>query len=346
MTQAAIFPYRQLSGCGADLTKVRVNDALTPGAFSHPRYTYQMPQFPRRAAVLALAFAALAAIPAARADEDCSDVERNYELIKSEAVSVQINMTLFAAADRGCEALVRKLLDSGASLLARDRLGVMPLAYAARGGHVSLVGFFLDRGAPVDARNVAGSTALLAAVERRKNAVVKLLLARGANPNLAGRSGVTPLIAAAFKDSDRMVEELLARGADPKARDTTGKAAIVYAAARGSPDIVQSLLDAGVDAKERYANDLTALMWAAGHDENIDTRAIGQVIDILLARGATLDAADNRGRTALMIAAVQGDAATIDILLRRGADRGLKDKEGKTALDLAANDDVRAKLRQ
>jgi len=54
--------------------------------------------------------------------------------------------------------------------------------------------------------------------------------------------------------------------------------------------------------------------------------------------------ADNRGRTALMIAASLGDAASVDTLLRHGADRALKDKEGKTALDLAANAAVRAKL--
>ena len=62
----------------------------------------------------------------------------------------------------------------------------------------------------------------------------------------------------------------------------------------------------------------------------------------MLAHGAALDAADNRGRTALMIAAALGDAATVDVLLKRGADRALKDKDGKTARDLAANAEVRA----
>ena len=96
--------------------------------------------------------------------------------------------------------------------------------------------------------------------------------------------------------------------------------------------------------RERYGNDLTALMWAAGHDEGVGAAAIERVADLLLAHGAALDAADNRGRTALMIAASLGDAATADILMRRGADRALKDKDGKTALDLATNADVRARL--
>jgi ankyrin repeat protein len=68
------------------------------------------------------------------------------------------------------------------------------------------------------------------------------------------------------------------------------------------------------------------------------------VVDLLLTRGADLDAGDNRGRTPLMIAAALGDAATAALLLQRGADRTRRDNDGKTALDLAANDEVRAKL--
>ena len=177
----------------------------------------------RRILACALSLAAFAALAAARAEEDCGEIERNYQLIKTEAVSVQTNTALFAAADRGCEALARKLLDAGASLLARDRRGAMPLAHAAREGRVRLVELFLADGAPVDARNVDGGTALFAAAEGQKHSTVALLLDKGADPNLAGRSGLTPLMAAAFKGNDRIVEILLAHGAETSARDATGK---------------------------------------------------------------------------------------------------------------------------
>ena len=115
-------------------------------------------------------------------DEDCGDIERNYELIKADAVSVQINTALFNAADRGCESLAKKLLDAGASLLARDRLGAMPLAHAARDGHVRLVEFFLAQGAPIDARNVAGATALFAAAENESIAPSRFCWTRAPIP--------------------------------------------------------------------------------------------------------------------------------------------------------------------
>jgi len=85
-------------------------------------------------------------------------------------------------------------------------------------------------------------------------------------------------------------------------------------------------------------------MWAAGHDEGVGRTAVERVVDLLLAHGAAIDDADNRGRTALMIAAEAGDAGVVDFLLQRGADRAPKDQAGRTALDLAANDAVRERL--
>src|SRR5436853_568144 len=83
-------------------------------------------------------------------------------------------------------------------------------------------------------------------------------------------------------------------------------------AARGFDDIVRRLLDAGVDGGARYGNDLTAVMWAAGHDEGVGAPSVEHVLDLLLAHGGRLDDADNRGRTALMIAAELGYAPTVD----------------------------------
>jgi len=64
----------------------------------------------------------------------------------------------------------------------------------------------------------------------------------------------------------------------------------------------------------------------------------------LLDRGASIDAADNRGRTALIIAAERGDVAAVGVLLERGADSVWRDKQGKTAFDLAASAPIRARL--
>ena len=274
----------------------------------------------------------------------CRELARRVDLTAAEAGSIERNAALFSAADAGCLALARRLLDAGASLLARDHLGAEALAHAAHAGHRDLVGFFLAQGAAIDARNLVGATALYSAAESDRGPTVLLLLAKGADVNLTGRTDLTPLAAAAYNGNDRVVAALLERGAKPDARDTTGKAPILYAAARGFTAVVRQLLAAGVDPKRPYGNDLTALMWAAGYEPGYGERDAVDVVTLLLDAGAPIDAVDNRGRSALMIAAEGGHAAVAAALIARGASRDLTDKAGKRARDLAASGDLRAAL--
>src|SRR5215470_2849791 len=278
------------------------------------------------------------------AEPDCRELEQNYAQVKSGITSIQRNAMLFASAAKDCGGLARRLIAAGASLQARDRTGAMPLAHAARGGHAPLVARFLADGAAIDARDLNGATALYAAAEAERPSTVATLLARGADPNLTGRSDVSPLAAAAFRGNDRIVELLLSRGAEPDHVDATGKTPLIYAAARGFALVVRRLIDAGADPTASHGNDLTALMWAAGHEDGVGAAAAVAVVELLMKHGAAIDAADNRGRTALMFAADRGDAAVVETLVIRGAERALRDKTGKTACDLAADESVRAKL--
>jgi ankyrin repeat protein len=296
-----------------------------------------------RAAGLALLWA-FAHASAHAAEADCSELDRNYTVVRADITAIQRNALLFTSAARDCGALAGRLIADGASLQARDRAGAMPLAAAARGGHVALVERFLSEGAAIDARDLAGATALYAAVDGERPTTVAALLRRGADPNLTGRSDVSPLAAAAFRGNDRISELLLARGATADHIDSTGKSPIIYASARGFALVVRRLLDAGVDAKARYGNDLTALMWVAGHDDGVGAGAAVEMAELLIARGAAVDAADNRGRTAMMMAAERGDAAVVAALAARGAARDLRDKAGKSACDLAAGESVRQAL--
>lgn len=292
--------------------------------------------------------AGLAPAEAARAvdQKQCRALAQRYDETKAGASTLEVNNFLFSAARRGCKGLAERLLMDGASLQARDRFGAMPLGTAAEEGWVELVELFLSRGAPIDARDTQGQTALFRAVEADRHDVIRILLAHGADHRIPGRKGNSVIAAAAYRGSAAIVALLLKQGSDANIIDELGKSPICYAAGRGWTDVTRLLLDGGVDVNARYGNGLTALMWAAGYSEDAGYLDALKTIDLLVARGAYLDDKDNRGRTALMIAAELGHDEVLEALLRLGADPRLTDNDGKTAVELAATDVVRQMLRR
>jgi ankyrin repeat protein len=293
-----------------------------------------------------IVIALLSAASAARAadSERCQELGRRFEIAKPQITAIEVSLTLFSAVDGNCIGMATELLDHGASLDARDRFGARPLSHAARFGHLQMVDLLLARDAPINARNLAGATALFFAAEGGHTLIVQRLIERGADVKLAGRSGVSPVAAAAYAGNDALVEALLARGADERAPDETGKPPIVYAAAGAQLDIVKRLLAQNIDINARYPNDLTLLMWASGPDEKAPEAQAVKVVSYLLDAGAHIDDRDDRGRTALMIAAEGGHAEIANLLTGRGADASLKDKAGKRAADLTVLSSLRERL--
>lgn len=280
----------------------------------------------------------------ARNVRECQGLTQRYEQIKATAGSIERNSLLFSAANFNCVALAGQVLKDGASLDVRDRVGNKPLAKAAKRGSLESVKLFLAAKPDVNARNLEASTALFLAVEEEHLAIAELLLAAGADPNLPGRTGIPPVAAAAYTGNIKLVQLLIEKGADARAPDATGKTAIIYAAGRAYTAVVRLLVERGIEINLRYAHDLTALMWAAGHSEEAGAADVQETIGLLVEKGAGIDEVDDRGRTALMIAAELGRATAVEALIKAGADRTLTDKTGKSAGDLASNERVKTAL--
>ena len=268
-------------------------------------------------AVWGIASAALAS-----ESERCRELARQFQSTKPQISAIEVSLTLFSAADANCVVLATELLDFGASVDARDRLGAKPLSHAARFGHLEMVDLLLGRSAPIDARNLSGATALYLAAERGHAAIVQRLIARGADVKLTGRSGISPIAAAAYVGNDAIVDLV----------------DVMFI------DVVKRLLARNIDANARYANDLTLLMWAAGADERVTDIEAVKVVTYLMDGGAHIDERDARGRTALMIAAEGGRTEVATVLLARGADPSLRDKAGKRAADLTVLTSLRERL--
>ena len=167
----------------------------------------------------------------------------------------------------------------------------------------------------------------------------------GADVDAVNAQGQTPLSEAAYAADAATGARLLAKGAKAGTVDRSGKAPIGYAAARGAARLVELMLDAGVDVNAAYGHGLTAAMWAAGFPDLTPTADAVATLKLLIARGAKLDAVDDRGRSALMIAAALNRFETARLLREAGADLGLRDKSGRTAAELAATEEMRDLLK-
>jgi hypothetical protein len=207
----------------------------------------------------------------------------------------------------------------------RDQRSV--LALATLNPDMRLLRSLIARGADLN-RAHADLPPLIAATrdshQGRPDAVMTLLT-NGADPRCVDAAGNTPLHYAVL--SELPIVAALLRDAtaplDPVNRD--GLTPLGMACAAANWNLVRFLLERG--AKSECDRAQPAILCAAGVS---DDDAAG--IELLLKRKANVDARDSLGRTALMVAALQGHAGIVATLLDAGAKVGLADSRGTTAL--------------
>ena len=126
------------------------------------------------------------------------------------------------------------------------------------------------------------------------------------------------------------VKSFLAAGIDPNVRDDEGGTALIAAVTGNQGDIVKLLLDKGADVNAKNKNGETALFWAPPME------GAGDVIRLLLEKGADTNIESSRGITPVMNAASKRQVDVVKILIESGADINRKNKENIGALGLAA----------
>lgn len=126
------------------------------------------------------------------------------------------------------------------------------------------------------------------------------------------------------------LSKLLAQGGDVNATDAEGRTALICAVVEGKESIVEFLLknQCLVDLQDNCG--FSALHFAA-QDYRI------AIARLLLDAGAAVDLQDSYGNTPLWRATFEsrGRGEMIELLLARGADRNLKNLNGKSPVDLA-----------
>jgi ankyrin repeat protein len=258
---------------------------------------------------------------------------------------------LYAAREGHLEA-ARELVESGADINRTDinRADVnqasgdkfTPLVMAITNGHFELARYLLDHGADPKPASLSGMTALYAAVdvqwapkawfpqpstEQEKVGYLDLmkdLLAKGAPVNApindkpwfrsftndytwVDPAGATPFWRAAQSSDTAAMRLLVKHGADPKIATKSGDTALMAAAGIG---------------------------WAANWSVNAPVPLV-DAVKYCIELGIDINAADNRGYTALHGAAYLGNNDMVNYLVSKGAKVDAKSKAGDTVADMA-----------
>ncbi|XP_014278899.1 putative ankyrin repeat protein RF_0381 [Halyomorpha halys] len=236
---------------------------------------------------------------------------------------------LHYASEGGCIECALTLLKNGARLDEKDIDKYTSLHLAAREGHIGIVTVLLGLGADLSAKNKWGETPLILASYGGNLNILKLLIDRGASVSDNVNNGDTALHEAVRGGYIGIVEELLDRGADIRAKNKWGETPLMDASYGGYLDILKLLIDRGAPLSDEDNYGDSALQEAArgGH--------LG-IVKELLDLGADLTAKNNGGWTLLMEASYRGHLDIIEFLIGRGVPLNDKANDGDTAIHKAA----------
>lgn len=206
----------------------------------------------------------------------------------------------------------------GMSNHGRLRRGLMALLVTALGAIFAGVPGMAEAGAYDD---------FFRAVKSDNAHTIRGLLRRGLDPNLIEpERGDSGLILALREESMQAFEALLnADGIDVDMRAFNGDTALMIACFKGNMAAVEALLTRGASVTH---SGWTPLHYAAANGSN-------EIVHLLLARAAPLDARSPNNTTPMMMAAWGGHIMTVKLLLDQGADATLKNDQGMSAIDFA-----------
>ncbi len=180
-----------------------------------------------------------------------------------------------------------------------------------------------DRSA-ASARDENGVSAVMNARYRGQSELVQLLLACGIELDV--------FEAATLGDTERLQQIVDGDAGQVHVWSADGFTALHLACFFGQERSARLLLERGADAAAVAQNPMRV--------QPLHSAAAGRqlgIVRMLLENGASANARQHLGWTALHEAANQGNGEMAEVLLRHGADPGLGNDEGKTPKDIAAD---------
>ncbi len=165
-----------------------------------------------------------------------------------------------------------------------------------------------------------------AAVKRDDAGATTSLMQRGFDPNSRSLEGQVALFLALRAPSPQVAAALLAHPQiDVNATNGEGETPLMMAALKGNLPVAQRLVALGA---RPHKDAWSPLHYAATGPEPM-------IVELLLDKGAPVDALSPNASTPLMMASRYGSEASVQLLLRAGANPKLRNQRDLTAADFA-----------
>ncbi|AVP88185.1 hypothetical protein phytr_12610 [Candidatus Phycorickettsia trachydisci] len=172
---------------------------------------------------------------------------------------------------------VKYLIEAGAQVNLKDKLGNTPLHYASE-RHIAAVQILLSNNPDINDKNEDSYTPLFIAAKSKNVNIVQALIDKGADVNIPDRYLQNPLHLCSNgdyyeSDKDKIVEMLLKAKADPNVKHDEGYTPLHMAASVGNNTVVKMLIQRGAQIDAKNSNSETPL-YIAVKDKKLSTTKI------------------------------------------------------------------------
>ena len=209
-----------------------------------------------------------------------------------------------------------------------DNHQMTPLHLACERGHLDIITLLLDSGADIDARDRLGRNALMCACASRSMAVVETLIQRGADINfrvMYNNKEYTVLTLAALYGFKDFVDYLIEK--EVYLPESIRALTLQYAVQRDYLNLYEYVQKMGLNIsadRDRY-QDLLYMASAAGSK---------RIIESLIGNGYDITGADRNGWTPLHHAASAGKIEMMEYFIGKGLNKNARSKRGETAYNV------------
>ncbi len=246
---------------------------------------------------------------------------------------------LFLAIKQGKTNMLAPLMQAGANVQARDKIGNNVMHIAARVNHIKAMGLLQTYGfEALNDKNNNGQTALQVATIAGHSEAVSELLERGANADLRNAKSHSALHLAARRGHSHLIDILATRASINLLAPNENTALMLAISLRQEATAMQ-LLRCNANAALKNSDGNTALHLAVltGNET---------LVDVLLTTGVDLNAQNAKGDTALHLALANNNRRLTQRLIDANACLTIENTAGKSPASLMAKDAVIIAIQQ